>query len=128
MIKLDVEQIWKTEDWASQARNFVIKLKEFPYHSKIVLVLRHSHRNEPKRLEEMRKLRLTPRGHAIAKRFGEALPIDRKIRLFHSIIKRCEETAENIHNGFKNVGGESKIIGEFTPLYNLGITNLDFFI
>ena len=120
---MNVEEIWVQADWASQASNIINKLKEFPEDSKIILVLRHSHRNEPKPKENVNKLRLTPQGHAIAKKFGESLPISRPIRLFHSIIWRCEETAENIHNGFKKVGGESEFLGKFEPLHNIGINN-----
>ena len=120
---MNVEEIWEQEDWANKARKIIDKLAEFPDDSKIILVLRHSHRNEPKALEDVNKLRLTPKGHAIAKKFGENLPKNRPIRLFHSIIWRCEETAENIHNGFKKVGGESELLGTFEPLFNIGINN-----
>lgn len=123
---MNVEEIWEQADWVSQARNIIKKLSEFPKDSKIILVLRHSHRNDPKHLEKVNKLRLTPQGHAIAKKFGEGLPKSRSIRLFHSIIWRCEETAKNIHNGFKKVGGESELIGEFAPLHNIGINNRSF--
>jgi len=122
---MNVEEIWVQADWASQASNIINKLREFPEDSKIILVLRHSHRNEPKPKENVNKLRLTPQGHAIAEKFGECLPVSRPIRLFHSIIWRCEETAENIHNGFKKVGGESEFLGKFEPLHNIGINNRD---
>lgn len=120
---MNVEEIWKQADWAIQARSIITKLKEFPDDSKITLILRHSHRNEPKPKENVNKLRLTPQGHAIAEKFGESLPVSRPIRLFHSIIWRCEETAENIHAGFKKIGGESELVGNFGPLYHLGINN-----
>ena len=120
---MDVEEIWQQADWASQSRDIINKLNEFPTNSKIILVLRHSHRNEPKPKEDMREIRLTPQGHAIAKKFGESLPINRPIRLFHSYIMRCQETAENIQNGFKSVGGDSQLVGKFIPLYHLGINN-----
>jgi len=120
---MNIEEIWEQADWASQARNIINKLDKFPNDSKIILILRHSHRNEPKPLENVSKLRLTLQGHAIAEKFGESLPISRPIRLFHSIIWRCEETAENIHNGFKKAGGESELLGKFDPLHNIGINN-----
>ncbi len=121
------EEIWEQADWASQARDLITKLIEFPSDSKIILVLRHSHRNEPEPLENVNKLRLTPQGHAIAKKFGESLPKNRRIRLFHSIIWRCQETAEDIHAGFERIGGGSELVGKFDPLWQLGITNRAFF-
>ena len=120
---MNIEEIWEQADWASQARNIITTLNQFPKDSKIILVLRHSHRNEPKPLENVNKLRLTPQGHAIAEKFGEGLPISRTIRLFHSVIWRCEETAVNIHNGFKKIGGESEFLEIFEPLHNMGINN-----
>jgi len=123
---MNVENIWEQEDWVSHARNIIANIEKFPEESRVILILRHSHRNEPKPLENVNKLRLTPKGHAIARLFGEKLPKNRTIRLFHSIIWRCEETAENIHNGFQNSGGKSEIKGVLTPLFEIGIQNRSF--
>ena len=120
---MDTEKIWNDGEWTEDARQIIDGLKEFPDNSKIILILRHSHRNEPTALETAQKLRLTPQGHAIAEKFGEGLPISRTIRLFHSVIWRCEETAVNIHNGFKKIGGESEFLEIFEPLHNMGINN-----
>ncbi|MFW9941219.1 MAG: hypothetical protein ACFFFT_09270 [Candidatus Thorarchaeota archaeon] len=124
---MNIEKIWQEEDWTTDARTIIENLNKFPEDSKIILVLRHSHRNEPELNEKVQKLRLTPIGHAIAKKFGESLPKSRPIRLFHSIIWRCEETAENIHNGFKGIGGKSELIGEFAPLYKMGFNGDSFY-
>jgi hypothetical protein len=123
---MDVEKIWSQSKWTTQARQIIKGLREFPENSKIILILRHSHRDEPKELESLLKLRLTPEGHAIAKKFGEELPINRTIRLFHSVVWRCQETAENILSGFESVDGKGKIKGGFTPLFDLQ-TPRDFF-
>jgi len=120
---MNVEKLWNEADWVDHSRKIIENIDKFPKDSKIILILRHSHRNEPIIPEKVHKLRLTPQGHAIAIKFGESLPKDRPIRLFHSIIWRCEETALNIHEGFKSVGGESEMKGEFAPLYNIGIDN-----
>jgi len=79
-------------------------------------------------LEKAQKVRLTPLGHEIAKKFGESLPSNRPINIFHSIIWRCEETAINIHEGFKKIGGRSEIKGVLLPLQSVGITERDFFL
>ncbi|MBY8992175.1 MAG: histidine phosphatase family protein [Candidatus Lokiarchaeota archaeon] len=120
---MNVEKIWKEEEWTTHARAIIDNLEKFPKDSKIILVLRHSHRNEPTVMEKIHKLRLTPKGHAIAKKFGERLPTNRPIRLFHSKIWRCQETAENIHEGFKSIGGKSDLLGELSSLYEIGIGN-----
>jgi len=125
---MDTEKIWKGAEWTEDARQIIEGLKDFPENSKIILILRHSHRNEPKGLEKAQKLRLTPQGHEIAKRFGENLPSDRPITLFHSIIWRCEETAIDIHEGFKKIGGKGEIKGELLPLQSVGIAERDFFL
>ncbi|MHA2392136.1 MAG: hypothetical protein ACXAEX_09195 [Promethearchaeota archaeon] len=123
---MNVEKIWEEAEWVSHARTIISNLNKFPENSKIIMVLRHSHRNEPTIMEKVHKLRLTPQGHAIAKKFGENLPKSRPIRLFHSIIWRCQETAENIHTGFTSIGGKSEIKGNLAPLYEIGIDNRSF--
>ena len=124
---MDNEKIWKEGEWTNEARQIIDGLEKFPKNSKIILILRHSHRNELKTLEGAQKLRLTPKGHAIAKKFGANLPSNRIIKIFHSIIWRCEETAQNIHEGFKNIGGTSKLKGVLQPLSEVGITDRQFF-
>ncbi len=123
---MDINKIWKEADWTSEARQIIDGLKKFPDNSKILLILRHSQRDEPEELDAITKLRLTPEGHMIAKKFGEELPRDRSIRLFHSVVWRCQETAEDILSGFKGIDGEGEISGSFGPLYNLE-TARDFF-
>ncbi|MBY8986698.1 MAG: histidine phosphatase family protein [Candidatus Lokiarchaeota archaeon] len=123
---MNAENIWNQADWVIHARNIIENLDKFPEESRVILILRHSHRNEPKLLENVNKLRLTPQGHAIAKKFGESIPKNRTIRIFHSIIWRCEETAENIHNGFQSIGGISELKGVLEPLYHIGIQNRAF--
>ena len=125
---MDTEKIWKESDWTDEARQIIDGLKEFPNNSKIILILRHSHRDEPTALEGAQKLRLTPQGHAIAKKFGENLPISRPIKIFNSIIWRCEETAKDIHEGFKSMGGESELKGDLLPLVSIGINEKEFYM
>jgi broad specificity phosphatase PhoE len=121
------EKIWKEGEWTNEARQIIDGLKEFPDNSKIILVLRHSHRNAQKALEGAQKTRLTPQGHEIAKKFGESLPRSRSLKIFHSIIWRCEETANDINEGFKNVGGSGEVKGKLEVLANIGITNREFY-
>ncbi|MFX1463419.1 MAG: histidine phosphatase family protein, partial [Promethearchaeota archaeon] len=105
---MDVEKIWKEKEWTIQARQIIEGLKNFPEEANIILILRHSQRNEPEELDGIIKLRLTPEGHLIAKKFGEELPKNRSIRLFHSVVWRCQETAEDILSGFENINGKGE--------------------
>jgi len=66
--------IWENAEWTLQTRNIIKALKEFPENSKIILLLRHSHRNNPTASEKMFELKLTPQGHQIATIFGQKLP------------------------------------------------------
>jgi len=112
--------IWENAEWTLQTRNIIKALKEFPENSKIILLLRHSHRNNPTASEKMFELKLTPQGHQIATIFGQKLPTSRSIRLFHSVVERCQETAEDILTGFESVGGEGTLNGVLTPLFHAG--------
>ena len=117
---MDGENIWKNASWTEQARNIAEALTKFPENSKIILVLRHSHRNNPTKFEKMHEVKLTPQGHQIAKIFGQRLPTRRPIRLFSSVVERCKETAEDILEGFESVGGKGTLNGTLTPLYHAG--------
>jgi len=119
---MDINKIWKEADWPSEARQIIEGLKKFPANSKIILLLRHSQRNEPEDFDVDADLNLTPEGRNIAKIFGENLPIDKSIRLFHSKAARCKDTAEEIYNGFKKSGGQAVIKGHLLPLYHIGIS------
>jgi len=114
------EKIWRNANWTLQARQLLRGLSRLSNNSKIVLILRHSHRISSKDAEKLAKLRLTPQGHEIAKILGSLLPKERPIRLFHSIVKRCEETAENILRGFKEKGGKGELKGVLDALYDIG--------
>ncbi|TKJ23051.1 MAG: hypothetical protein CEE43_04870 [Promethearchaeota archaeon Loki_b32] len=124
---MDINKIWKEADWPSQARQLINGLKKFPDDSKIILLLRHSQRNEPKEFDVDADLNLTNQGREIAKVFGENLPENKPIRFFHSKADRCKETAEEIFNGFKKIGGEAVLEGNLLPLYRIGIS-IEFFI
>ena len=117
---MDREKIWNEGDWTKTARTITHAIQKFPKDSKIILILRHSHRNEPNGSEKLYKLRLTPLGHEIAKKFGEELPLNRPIRVFHSIVWRCQETAEDILEGFQNKSGTGEIEGSLKVLYDIG--------
>lgn len=112
---------WDGLDWTNHARKLILGLIEFPKNSKIIILLRHSERDEAKSVWKPKELLLTPLGHQMAKYFGKKLPLDRNIRLFTSHAPRCQETAEDIFQGFTKNGGKAEIKGNLEPLYKIGI-------
>jgi hypothetical protein len=121
------KKIWKKLSWTKQARNIIEHLDKFPANSKIILILRHSQRYEPKLVNIIDlkgvNLELTPLGEEFAKSFGENLPTEREIRLFHSPRNRCKVTAEKINQGFTEINGRGDLIGECDALYGIGINS-----
>ena len=124
---MNIQNIWEELDWTIHTRKLIEGLVKFPENAKIILLLRHSEKNEVKSVWEPQELLLTPNGHQIAKRFGEKLPVERPIRIFTSHAPRCQETAEDIIEGFKIIGGKAELKGTLDPLYNIGLDR-NFFI
>ncbi|KKM21424.1 hypothetical protein LCGC14_1635560 [marine sediment metagenome] len=93
--------------------------------------MRHSQRNEPKLVNEnelkVANMELTPLGQEIGKKFGEKLPIDRPVRLFHSARNRCKETAEKIYQGYTKVNGKGIFMGECKSLHGIGLNTQSYF-
>jgi hypothetical protein len=68
-------------------------------------------------------MELTPTGEEFSIKFGENLPIERSIRIFHSPRNRCKVTAEKILQGFTERNGKGDYIGVCNALYGIGINN-----
>lgn len=118
---MDTTNLWETLDWAIHARKLIEGLYKFPKNQKIILLLRHSERDDIDSVWHPKELLLTPNGHQIAKKFGKKLPNDRSIRIFTSHAPRCQETANDIIEGFKTIGGKAELKGNLEPLYKLGV-------
>ncbi len=119
--------IWEENPSMKQARNTIEGLDKFPAHSKIIIIMRHSQRFEPKLVDENdlkgANMELTPLGQELAKFFGESLPITRPVRLFHSPSNRCKVTAKKIYQGFTEVKGKGIFMGECKSLHGIGINS-----
>ena len=111
------EKIWKNKKWSREARQLIEGLQKLPKGARVILLLRHSHREQIVNEAQMSKLGLTKQGKEIARLFGKNLPKDRSIQLYHSIAVRCEETAKCILEGFKEIGGQGVLKGPFEELY-----------
>ena len=121
------EEVWSNGVWTEQARNLIKNLKDSSFDSKTILIIRHSQRFEPKFTDENQYMELTPQGRTIAKLFGTKLPKRKTVRLFHSPVNRCKETAEEIHTGFRKIGGEAIFKGECKAVWGIGM-NKQFFM
>jgi len=65
---------------------------------------------------------LTATGRADAAAFGAALTGFERVRLFHSPVRRCQQTAECIAEGVRRIGGRAELIGACEPL-GIGYTH-----
>ena len=120
-IDMKLEEIWDNAQWLEQARLLISGFDNFPLDSSTGLVLRHSKRNEPSVWDENQNMELTEEGKNIARFFGTKLPISSKLIIFHSGVKRCRVTAEQISEGFLEKGGESILKGECLILRGIGL-------
>ena len=83
----------------------------------VAALLRHAAREEITDARSALEALLTPAGRAAAEAFGSGLPVDRPVRIFHSPVERCRQTAVHMAEGFRQAGGrtggvrESEILG-----------------
>jgi hypothetical protein len=76
----------------------------------VAVLLRHSTRHEILDARSALEARLTTEGKALARDFGALLPVDRTVRIFHSPVERCRETAAAIEEGFREKGGRVSLV------------------
>lgn len=113
------EEIWSNSDWTREIRLLIEGIKDFSEDSNLLMFLRHSHRDSITNVEEMTSLGLTEKGKEIAELVGRNLPLNRTIRLYHSAIPRCQETAKYIIKGFREIGGKGRLMGSLKHLYQV---------
>lgn len=124
-----VNDLWAQFDWLRETKLLLKSLKDFLVKdSKSALILRHSKRFEPSPWEEDASMELTDDGLEAAFVFGRKLPPYRNLKLYYSPVKRCQETAEQIHKGYLSIGGNSEIYGEFNILQGIGLDKESFII
>jgi hypothetical protein len=79
----------------------------------VSLLIRHAHRFPiPKGVIKHQNVPLTQKGRKLAFAFGKTLPLSYSLRLFHSPVPRCKETAEYVLKGFQSSDGVAKLMGE----------------
>lgn len=82
----------------------------------VAAVMRHAARHpiaDPRRPE---LAELTADGCAAAEAFGAQLGDFSRVRLFHSPVKRCQQTAECIARGLAGAGGRAELVGAHPAL------------
>ena len=124
---MNVDQVWKNAKWTQESKHLLTGLVKFPKDSKIILIIRHSHRIDSDDPWKVSELKLTPLGHAIAKKFGENLPKKRFIRLYYSSLDRCKEIGQGILDGFKSVHGSGTLKHSINELVDIGMEAEFFF-
>ncbi len=81
--------------------------------NEMAVLLRHPPRGEPKDREEgYASIPLTPEGEKMAFELGRELSKDALVRVFHSPIPRCKETARCMIEGIASRGGSAVLMGE----------------
>lgn len=107
------EEKWQKQQWLSDARQLTRWASSQPLTHPILLAVRHSHRESVRTLDEMVDRRITDLGHEMGREFGRRLPVDRRVVIRHSEIRRCRETAEDFADGIREMGGK---IRQLEPL------------
>jgi Phosphohistidine phosphatase SixA len=86
-------------------------LRTLPAGQPAAVILRHAARFPITNQAEPHLAELTPQGIADAEAFGARLQGFDCIRLFHSPVKRCQQTAEGILRGARKAGLSGEIVG-----------------
>ncbi len=109
---------WAQFEWGKYPQWLLKKVNELERLQNTSLFVRHSAREEPDRIEDTHGAQLTEAGKEAAFQFGQELNPAFSYRIFHSHVKRCEDTAFGIQQGAKNAGIQ---IGELQPKHELNM-------
>lgn len=86
-------------------------LRTLPLHAPAAIFLRHAERYPILDATDPTLAELTPNGVAAAEAFGTKITGFGCVRLFHSPVKRCRQTAEGIARGVASTGCPVEIVG-----------------
>ncbi len=103
---MDNTSQWDSTDWLKSARNLVSWANSKKPEYRIMLLIRHSHREEIVDHSKQLSTGLTEIGKQTSYEMGRRLSIDRPAHIFFSFVSRCYETAEEIAKGFTETGGD----------------------
>jgi broad specificity phosphatase PhoE len=103
-------------EWGEPVLRLLDQSKNLNKKAPATLIIRHSERNKIEKASEMELAGLTDRGRDAAYNFGQLLPRDWELRLFHSPVNRCRDTATKIHEGAVSAGLKSEVAGGLSIL------------
>lgn len=106
---------WDNEEWLNDAK-VILSWRMLPKSNPVMLVTRHSHREDSTNVGEVLKLRLTEKGKKAAFYFGERLPRKKRIEIYYSSHPRCIETAQHIAEGYNSVSSGAQLISDIRVL------------
>ncbi len=104
-------RILEEVEWGKPVLRLLDQSKNLKKGAPVSLIIRHSERNKIEKASEMELAGLTDRGRGAAYNFGQLLPRDWELRLLHSPVNRCKDTATKIHEGAISVGLKSQVAG-----------------
>lgn len=93
-------------------------IRSLPPHADAAVFLRHAERFPILEATDHTLAELTPQGIAAAEAFGARVHGFDRVRIFHSPVKRCRQTAEGIARGLESKGLPVEIAG---PAEALGV-------
>lgn len=109
------------------AHSWLVALQELPADGSAAVFIRHAERYPIIDVTSHAQVLLTPQGEADAVVTGSLLPPDRCVRLWHSRVRRCKQTAERIAEGFATAGGRVELAGELESLCGSFVRDSDGF-
>ncbi len=91
-------------------------IRNFPPDKKAILIIRHAERYTIDEIENVHLPLLTEKGKRDSFQFGRDLSKIGEVRLFHSPVMRCQETAVEISRGLNESGNEAAVAGHALEL------------
>ena len=107
---------WDNLEWLSYARRLLAWSNTIDESQPLLLLIRHSHRVDISSLQEMARMGTTQLGKRMALEFGKRVPDRPVVKISHSFVPRCTETAYNIAEGIENTGAK---VHSIDPLFAL---------
>ncbi len=115
-----MESVLESVEWGNPALSLIAQCIQLDPNHPATLHIRHTERPQatPEGIEQAIKaghtlLLSSERGKKAAYELGNQLPKEREYRIYHTSVKRTQETAENIHKGIQAQNLNSKLEGVF---------------
>lgn len=123
-----MDRILEDVEWGGPTLSLLSSCRDLLEDLPAVMHIRHSERPRMGELGVGRQALLTPNGKQAAYEFGGGLPSSRRYMLYYTYLGRTEETAQQIHQGILDNGGQSKIGGELPLATILDVRKYDHYV